>query len=262
MVKHFQVISASIVVLVAAATARAAPVPLALEPCGRLEVAGVVAGDRLVSSEGQHIALASVKAPELWRESDPYGSWPHAEKSRKALVDRVEGQIVHLFCGTESKSFDGELIAHAVTADGHWLQHALVESGMVFVFPRGGQKEGIESLYAAELAARFSQRGLWAELDLLAEADDDIDTGRVKIVSGRVISAARAGDRLYLNFGENWRRDFTAEISPRALRHFRKAGIDPLSLQSARVEVRGWVTWKGGPHIMLEGPEQLRQLHQ
>ncbi len=239
----------------------ATPVPLSMERCGRFVVERAVTGDTLLSTDGKTLALAAVKAPELWRPGDAYRSWPHAERSRSELAAVTDGRSLELFCDGEKRTFDNQLIAHVLLPNGHWLQHQLVEKGMVFVFPRATQALGLNALYAAELVARSGRDGLWNELDLLAEAGEQVQTGRFKIVTGEVVAAARVGNRLFLNFGENWRTDFTVEIPSHALRRFKQQGIDPLDWQTFRVEARGWVTWKGGPHILLEGPSQIRTLN-
>lgn len=260
MVKYFRFFFTLFVAGPLCSGVQAVPVPLSMEQCGRFVVEQAVSGDTLLSADGAILSLAAVKAPEVWQPDDAYRSWPHAERSRRQLAIVTHGQVLELFCDGESKTFDNKLIAHALLPNGHWLQHQMVEKGMAFVFPRATQKLGLNELYAAELVARSGQYGLWSELDLLTGAGEQIQTGRFKIVTGKVVAAARVGNRLFLNFGENWRTDFTVEIPSRALRRFKQQGIDPLEWQARRIEARGWVTWKGGPHILLEGPGQIRVL--
>lgn len=260
MVKYFRFFFLIFVAWRLSFEAAAVPVPPSMKRCGQFVVEHAVSGDTLVSTGGEILALAAVKAPELWKPTDAYRSWPHAERSRSQLAAMTEGQTLELFCDGEKRTFDNQLIAHALLPGGQWLQHQLAEEGMVFVFPRATQTLGLNELYAAELAARSRKEGLWNELDLLAEAGERVQTGRFKIVTGKVVTAARVGSRLFLNFGENWRTDFTVEIPSRALRRFKRQDIDPIGFQQPLIEVRGWVTWKGGPHILLEGPGQIRVL--
>ncbi len=238
--------------------AEAAPIPSSLGHCGKFQVADVHSGDSLKDTDGQLLRLAAIKAPEVWPDGAAYRTWPHGEKSKSSLSQLVSGKTLELFCSKERQTFDGQLVAHALLPNGHWLQHTLLEKGDAFLFPRAEETDGIETLYAAELVARSHERGLWQKLDLLANAKDNPATGRFKIVSGTVISVARRGDRIFLNFGDNWREDFPVEIPRRFWRHFEKAEIDLLALGGQVIEARGWVTWKGGPHILLEGPGQLK----
>ncbi len=241
-------------------SAIASPIPKGLEPCGQFVVQNALGGDTLTDAEGERLLLSAIKAPEVWGKSDRYGSWPHAELSRRKLEKLVSGQTLSLFCEGETRTYDGKRIAHATIQDGTWLQHVLVEQGLAFVFPRADHITGIDLLLTKEGIARQKTKGLWAQLDLISKATDSIQTGRFKIVRGTVTSAARSGNRIFLNFGDNWRRDFTIEIPAPVLRRFKKIGLDPLTWETADIEVRGWITWKGGPHIMLEGPGQIRLL--
>lgn len=258
MVKLYCVFGALIWILGGWRSAHALPVPASLDACGDGIARSAISGDRLSLASGETLVLSGVKAPEIWPDASPYNSWPFSEKSRSILGGLTVGIKLQFFCEGEIQTINGERLAHIRLPDGRWLQHEMVQQGALIVFPRASHTSGLPSIYAAELTARSANRGLWAELDLLAEASERLQTGWFRIVSGTVTSAARVGDRIYLNFGENWRRDFTVEIPAPSLRQFKKTGLDPLMLQSRTIEVRGWTDWKGGPRILLEGPGQLR----
>lgn len=260
MVKTIAIVGAAVAAIFSGHAAHAVPVPLSLKPCGEFLVAGAMTGDELEAPEGSRLVLASVKAPELWQPTDNYQSWPHAEASRSSLQSLVEGQKLALFCEGEDETLDGKKIAHALMENGHWLQHELVIRGSVLVLPRANHLAGLNSLLAAEAIARASNTGLWSALDLERKATGEIPTGRLVIVSGQVLNAARVGNRIYLNFGENWRTDFTVELPARSVRLFEKTGINPLALEQSQVEVRGWVSWRGGPHMRIDGPGQLQTI--
>ena len=229
-------------------------------PCGVFLVDKALSGDELLAMDGSRLLLAAVKAPEVWQPNDQYRSWPHAEKSRQLLENLALGRSLSLYCEGETQTFDGRKIAHALTETGEWLQHELVTQGIVLLLPRANHQSGLDALRTAEDIARQEKRGLWSELELEATADADIPTGRLAIVTGKVLNAARSGNRIFLNFCDDWRKDFTAEIPTRVIRLFKKNNIDPLELQGFTIEVRGWVTWRGGPHMLVEGPGQIRLL--
>ena len=73
----------------------------------------------------------------------------------------------------------------------------------------------------------------------------------------RVVDAAKVKKRIYLNFGADWRSDFTIRIDARHLALFRDAGVDLLKLKGKRVRVRGWIKEQNGPLIELDHPERL-----
>ena len=63
--------------------------------------------------------------------------------------------------------------------------------------------------------------------------------------------------RTYLNFGADWRRDFTAGIEARVLRANPEWAKTLAALEGRRVEVRGWIQYRNGPYIDIEDPSQI-----
>lgn len=251
-----------VVMVVVAPFADASPLPASLSSCGTAKIAAVSDGETLHQSNGAIIRLAAIKAPELWPAGAAYASWPHASWARNTLERLVVGKTVQLFCEGETSNFNDERIAHIQLPGGEWLQLILLERGAAFVFPRRDHISGLPALYAAEDKARQESIGVWQSNKIIQASDADaIRTGWFQVVRGRVLNAAQVRRQTFLNFGTDWRKDFTIEIPASAQRAFKKAQIDPLTFQGQQVEVRGWVTWKGGPHIMLEGPGQIRLIN-
>ena len=89
----------------------------------------------------------------------------------------------------------------------------------------------------------------------VAETEALIDT--FQIVEGEVVDAAVVRGRAYLNFGADWREDFTVTVAPKDRRAFENAGLDLESLAGRIVRVRGWLDSYNGPQIVLTHPEQL-----
>jgi hypothetical protein len=116
-------------------------------------------------------------------------------------------------------------------------------------------------MLALEQDARAARRGLWAEPAFMAQDATGLEdsAGRFRIVRGRVQRVAPTERYVYLNFGADWRADFTvraqrAELS-RAL-----AGLDLAGLAGRTIEVRGVVLEAAGPLIELSHTEQIRVL--
>ena len=230
-----------------------------LTTCGTATAVKALDGARFITPEGQTIKLALVKAPELWELGSKYQSWPYAFEARAALMATISAEELTLFCEGPRLNHEGELVAHVLRADGSWLQHELVLSGRVLVFPRPTRRTGLPDLYKAEQIARDQKAGLWAFNNLVpVEATGPkLHPGWFQIVSGTVRAAEKVGPTIYLNFGEDWHTDFTVEIPASAQTHFDKAGIDPLGYKDQQIEVRGWIDFKSGPRLLIQGPGQI-----
>lgn len=85
--------------------------------------------------------------------------------------------------------------------------------------------------------------------------------GRAARVRGRVRGAKVVKGGVYLNFGMNWRSDFSVFIPRDALAAFQAAGrVVPTAFEGREVEARGQLFEKDGPQMRVEGPDLLQVL--
>lgn len=184
-----------------------------------------------------------------------------AFEARAALDALVAGHTLSVMIAGEPDRYD-RTPAQAVLPDGRDLAAALVESGWAMVWPREGQAADFDALFAAEARARTADAGAWGE-GVFEVFDPDPNTlaqrldGPV-IVRGRIISTGEGRNgRLYLNFGLDWRTDFTLSASRTARSRFEDAGLTLSDLDGAVVRARGWLYAENGPMIALDHPAQL-----
>lgn len=205
--------------------------------------------------EAQTLLLAGVTGPD--RDAAPDA----ARRARAALERQIgAGAVSHSPAGEPDRY--GRLPSTVRTPAGSDLAVALVEAGWVMVWPRLGQDVEFDVLYAAEARARDAGAGAW-EQGVFAVRDPDPNRlaqnlDSAQIIEGRVISTGAARDgRVFLNFGLDWRTDFTAVADEDAVERFAEAGLDLRALEGAVVRVRGWLFALNGPTIALDHPAQL-----
>lgn len=152
----------------------------------------------------------------------------------------------------------GRVRAHVLRDDGLWLQQELLRQGLARVAPTADTALFATELLVAEAEARQARRGLWTR-DAVRDATDvdrlHNDVGSFQVIEGTIRSAARGEDVIYLNFGTDYREDFTATIPREAQGRFKT--LAPLGLAGKRVQVRGWVIRHNGPAVELAVPELL-----
>lgn len=139
------------------------------------------------------------------------------------------------------------------------LQELLVANGAVRVCPESGDSPFITMLLECEREARLARRGLWADwrYRVFEATAAEPAVGAFNIVEGVVVQAVARGGRAYLNFGEDYRTDFTVTARTGAAKKWAKDGSDLLLLAGARVRARGYVAWINGPSIELNHRQQL-----
>lgn len=184
-----------------------------------------------------------------------------ASAARRLLADLSVGTVVCLDLGGRAATVDryGRLPAQVYREDGLWLQGRLLGVGLARVWPTPQARNRIDEMLAAEKSARAARRGLWRLSAFRVWSSEDAEhapTG-LQIVEGRVLEAERRGELWYLNFGADWRRDFTLVIGKQALAEFVRAGLEPYALKGRLIRVRGMLQRYNGPMIEVLVPEQI-----
>ena len=239
----------------------------------RAKVVRVIDGDSLILEGGLRVTLIDIQAPKTaWPEKD-YKAWPLAQEAKAYLDTLVTGKTVQLYYHGDRRDRYGRATAQVRivepdTSAQIWLQKSMVTAGYARVYPLGSDDGNMQVLYAAEAKARAAKRGIWdgkstgnfydirtPDPNPLAQYVDS-----VQIVEGIVISAADVRGMVYLNFGSDYKTDFTIAISKKNAKKFAKQGFDLLALEGAKVRVRGWIELYNGPTIWLTNLHKLEVL--
>lgn len=239
----------------------AAP-PDVLPDGGSDTVRAVMDGDSFrLTGGGPDVRFVAIQAPKLPKGRKGFKAWPYGEEARKALEDMVRGHRVTLRLAETPRDRNGRTLAHVVRDDGLWLQLELVRLGWARVYTFPDNRQFARELLGAEREARTAKRGLWRDVTYDVRKADPAalskDIGTFQIIEGRVANAAKVRGRIYLNFGDDFKTDFTAAIPPDVVPMFTKAKLDPLSLKDKTVRVRGYVRSYNGPSVDISHPEQV-----
>ncbi len=232
-------------------------------------VRNVLDGDTLYFKTGLKIRLSGMQAPKLSLGREGFKDWPLGEESKAALTALTAGRSLQLYYGGAKRDRYKRALAQVHVLDDAgapdiWVQEEMIRLGMGRVYTWPDTYQDTAKLYAAETEARAAGRGIWAlpyyavrkpDPDPLAQ---DVDS--FQLVEGIVTSVADIRGTVYVNFGANYKTDFTIIVPKKARKRFKKDGFDPLKLEGALVRVRGWVELKNGPMMWLDHPQRLEVL--
>lgn len=157
----------------------------------------------------------------------------------------------------------GQSLAHVKTQkEDIWVQGYLLAHGFARAAPTPSNPEMTVQMLKLEDTARAKKTGLWAQgaHPVLTPETALNANGSFAVVEGTVVGAASVKNNLYLNFGQNWREDFTVMIPPAVRKMMVRVGIDPLALAGKTIRVRGWVREYNGALIELDHPASLELL--
>ncbi|OYX14506.1 MAG: hypothetical protein B7Z15_03740, partial [Rhizobiales bacterium 32-66-8] len=118
------------------------------------------------------------------------------------------------------------------------IGHLLVRVGAAYALPSALPPSVpaacAPALMAAEAEARAARRGLWAVPGALVSPTDAAGlaarAGLFTVAEGRLVRAKLTRDRLYLNFGHDWRVTLTATGNRRMAAMFSRDGLGPATL--------------------------------
>lgn len=197
----------------------------------------------------QDFQLADIRAPSayaLHADAEPYFA-----PSKRQLQSLLGGRAPEWEEVAEPTRWGEKKVIASV--GGVTLQERLVEEGAARAAPETDNLDLIDRLLALEKIARDDARGLWALRDYRV-FDAKTAAGAVggyNLVEGAVKKSAKIGGRVYLNFGDDYRTDFTAGAASRLAQRWAKSGLDLAGLEGATVRVRGYVDEINGPSIDL-----------
>ncbi|MBB4266355.1 thermonuclease family protein [Roseospira visakhapatnamensis] len=251
------------------AGARATPPAPGLSPAEPVPVAGVRDDGTLVLAGGETLALTAVRLPQaadLPRNRHGAGEAARVQAVRAEALTRIRAAcrtaVARPWVPAVGRDRHGRLLAQVEVlppsgaapggSNGRWLQADLIAAGLARVETMAGAAAGADRLLSLEARARRARRGLWADALYHPRHHDQTWPwiGTFQIVRGVVRDVALVRGRLYLNFGPDWRRDFTVMVE-----RPRRTDLDPTRLRDLRaqlVQVRGWLFPTNGPMIALD----------
>lgn len=236
----------------------------------RVTVRGVVDGDTVMISPAPdgapEVRLVGIQAPKLALGRTGFKAWPLADRAKVHLERMVLGKTVTLYFGGTRRDRHNRHLAHLFRDDGTWVQGHMLAGGMARVYSFPDNRAVVPDMLARETAARRARRGIWRHpfyaVRPVAAAPLMRQLGTFQLIQGRITGAARVKSRVYLNFGDDWRTDFTITVGGKARRVFEKTGIDLLHLKHRIVRVRGWLRKRNGPMIEASHPGQIEIIHE
>jgi endonuclease YncB( thermonuclease family) len=204
----------------------------------------IISGDEIALQDGRILRLAGIKAA--------------APETKQFLESIVPGHALIVQNATTDRYGRTTAIV-SIQGAAQPLEDNLLSRGLAFVYP-AATDEQLDHWCALERAARKDKLGFWSGQTDVAAEDAKTLVGKYGFVSGTVVKAERVKNKVYLDFGADWRSDFAIIIAAHDLRVFKKQGVDPLDLQGKKLRIRGWVTRTSGPRITVTDSHQLELL--
>ncbi|MEJ0010500.1 MAG: hypothetical protein WDN72_08415 [Alphaproteobacteria bacterium] len=191
----------------------------------------------ILLADGRQAVLAGIVFPDAYLATRSL-----APLAGKSMPCRVPGADRY-----------GRLRLVPLTGSAASLQDALLRDGVAV---RSGAEDDA-GWAVIEAQARRAHRGVWGEKDFVLGADHaGGHRGEFHVVEGTVKRVYFGHDATELNFGDDWRTDFSVAVPRKVARD-----LDTDDLEGAQVRVRGVLFEKNGPMLLLGNAAQLEIVH-
>jgi len=185
--------------------------------------------------------LAYIKAPSEFEN-----------QTKTYLTKLLNGKTITLY--QENKALDRYNTAEIIVVDekGTVAQSTLVSEGLSWAYITKENKALHTELKNIEKEARKNKKGFWGnELYVVKNINNVKDfINSYQLVEGIVKSVSTVKNSVYLNFGDNWKEDFTVRFP------YLK-NKDYSNWAGKKILARGWVESYYGPMINIENDAQI-----
>ena len=219
----------------------------------------------LLLSDGREVRFANLLLPYPPPGLSQIAEWSALDDVVRTIKHLFFGKTIYLVFGKYHKDRYGRLVAQVYyKQEGKliWGQEQLVVSGRARVYSFGGHFICYSQLLKFENTARKQRIGIWKN-DIYRVFDAThfehllLFVNQFQIVEGVVKAVALKRGNIYLNFGINWREDFTVKVRRKFWKKFEKAGFVPEFYRGKYLRVRGWIKDRNGPLIQVQHPSQI-----
>ena len=213
-----------------------APLTSAAPGAETVHVRSVTDGDTVTLTDGRHVRLIGVNAPETAHDGRP--AEPLAYAARERLAALIGTGTLTLEFEAERRDHYGRELAHLWLPDGRLAQDDLLERGLAAAIAVPPNIGYLERYLAAEAGARQARRGLWGDPYFAPRASGGLDAADqgFRFVRGTVERVGQSRKYVYLDLA----RRMSLMISLDDWKRYFGAG-DPATWRGRPLVARGWV---------------------
>ena len=223
-------------------------------------VSEVIDGDTIRLSNGRLLRYIGIDTPEVHSKKNGkfvYEPQPFAEEAKEYNRKLVEGKTVRLEFDVEKEDKYERLLAYCFIGD-IFVNAKLIEEGYAVLYTYPPNVKYAEKFRDLQTKARNNKQGLWGSYETINPEQAFNSIGQIRTVRGKVLSTYQSAKCVFLNFGQDYKSDFTVVIFNNSFSAFREQGVDPVSFyRDKTVEVSGRIREYNGPEIIVRHPSQI-----
>jgi len=225
-----------------------------------VRVRAVIDGDTIILNNNQKVRYIGIDTPETMRKTEigfEYSPKPFSEEAKEFNRRMVEGKIVRLEFDVVKKDKYNRLLAYCFVGD-KFINAELLKNGLAMLYTFVPNIKYVDMLVGAQQEAREKGLNLWQQNKIIATSEARDHLGELITVEGRVLKVKKTNSAVYLNFGRDYCKDFSAVIFSDYFNLFNEQKINLENYyQGKTVRVSGLIKEYHGPEIIVRHPSQI-----
>lgn len=222
-----------------------------------------------VLDDGSSLKLMSLSVPSARDVTGAVGQWAPESDARASVEELLRDRRIEIAAAGAFRDRYGRRVAHGYVADRDagrvWLQSSIIDAGHARVAPLPGETMCLRELFAREAVARAKRAGLWANPAYAVRSARETRTleklgGTFQIIEGWVAAVGMSRNEVFLNFGRDWKWDFTAAVDLRRSENRDSLIAKLKELKGRLVRVRGFIERRNGPFVSLATADAIEEL--
>jgi endonuclease YncB( thermonuclease family) len=225
-----------------------------------IKVIEVIDGDTVKLANGKMLRYIGIDTPEIRIKKGSrfiYSPQPFAKEAEELNRDLVENKFVKIEFDIEKTDKYNRLLGYCFIND-TFVNAKLIEEGFASIYTKPPNVKYTDFLINLQRKARKNKKGLWGAYEVIDHTQAHLYINQIRSVKGRVLTTYKSKSCIFLNFGQDYKTDFTIVIFNDSFKYFYDAGINPLTFYKGKtVEVRGKIKDYNGPEIIVSSPGEI-----
>ncbi|UCG35462.1 MAG: thermonuclease family protein [Candidatus Omnitrophota bacterium] len=225
-----------------------------------IKVDEVIDGDTIKLSNGKLLRYIGIDTPEMRTKRGNqfiYSPQPYSLEAKEFNRNLVEGKFVRIEFDVEKHDRYKRLLGYCFAGE-EFVNAKMITEGMAVIYTKPPNVKYADLFVDLQKQARKARKGLWGAYKIIDQSRAHKYINQIRTVRGKVLNTYDSGKVVFLNFGEDYKTDFTVIIFRNSLPHFKRKGIDPVTFYNAKtIEVSGRIREFNGPEIIVNSPEEI-----
>lgn len=227
----------------------------------QIKVIEVIDGDTVRLANGKLLRYIGIDTPELTIRknktfySDPQ---PFSQQAKEFNEKLVENKFITIEFDVEKFDRYGRILGYCFVGD-TFVNAKLLEEGFAVLYTYPSNVKYADLFLGLQKQARRQKRGLWGAYDVIDSGRAAEFINQIRTVTGLVLDSYQSKSCVYLNFGRDYKTDFTVVIFNNCLKFFEQNNINPREYYKGKhIEVTGRIKEYNGPEIIVCRPYEIR----